>query len=400
MPTEFTAAPQVLGYLYQVRYALLMLLEAPRDDVRVSLERLDDIDITNSRGQLTLAQLKHHITRAADLTDTSRDLWKTIRVWSEGLLAGEWDPNDTILQLVTTSTAPENSAAYFLRSGRGRSIDTAHTRLIAAATRSRSTDPAMQNAFRAFLSLSEPAQISLLGAVHVLDASPDISELEAAIRQQLLHASPPEQAQRDRMYHEVEGWWFGVAVEHLVGRSVQPIAALAVRRKVWSITEELQPSRLPVAFGNAEPPSPVDPSNDQRLFVRQLRALDVQVDRVRRAILVYYRAFEQRSFWLRHDLLIDDEIEVYERRLIDEWAAVRLRLEDEILPTDRDEEHYLSVGRRILGWMETEANFPVRSNIADRFIMRGSFHILANERTPRVYWHPKFIENLERILSA
>ena len=33
----------------------------------------------------------------------------------------------------------------------------------------------------------------------------------------------------------------------------------------------------------------------------------------------YYRAFNQRASWVRNNLLYIDELDKYERRLIDEW---------------------------------------------------------------------------------
>jgi hypothetical protein len=143
----------------------------------------------------------------------------------------------------------------------------------------------------------------------------------------------------------------------------------------------------------------MNPATDSRLFVKQLLVLDINLDRVKRAILDYYRAFEQRSHWLTHDLLIDDEISRYERRLVDAWAGMRLMLEDDVLSRDATERECIAMGKRLLGWMETEADIPIRPGDVDGFVMRGSYHMLANEERPRVHWHPKFIERLESIIS-
>jgi hypothetical protein len=113
MNSTFSAGPQALGDLVQVRFGLLAVLRA-RDDQAVAIERLDDIDLSGAEGPLTLAQLKHHVTRSASLSDTSLDLWKTLRVWSETLFAGQWDPDAVNLHLITTGTAPVDSAAAVL----------------------------------------------------------------------------------------------------------------------------------------------------------------------------------------------------------------------------------------------------------------------------------------------
>jgi hypothetical protein len=42
--TTFSAAPQALGYIYQARVALSLLLQAP-DEARIKVEALDDIEL-------------------------------------------------------------------------------------------------------------------------------------------------------------------------------------------------------------------------------------------------------------------------------------------------------------------------------------------------------------------
>lgn len=57
--TTFSAAPQALGYLYQARVALLLLLQAP-DEAQVKVEALDDIELSKAlpAESLALVQLK------------------------------------------------------------------------------------------------------------------------------------------------------------------------------------------------------------------------------------------------------------------------------------------------------------------------------------------------------
>jgi hypothetical protein len=61
----------------------------------------------------------------------------------------------------------------------------------------------------------------------------------------------------------------------------------------------------------------------------------------------------------------------------------------------------LSLGVELLDWMELKANFPIRREmpIGHEYVMRGSFHRLADADAPRVYWHPKFLEQLAAILN-
>jgi len=83
--------------------------------VEVGIERLDDVSFESGGSALELLQAKHHIDRVASLSDKSADLWKTLRVWSEAAAKDPTLPARTRLALVTTGSAPAESAASLLR---------------------------------------------------------------------------------------------------------------------------------------------------------------------------------------------------------------------------------------------------------------------------------------------
>jgi hypothetical protein len=129
-----------------------------------------------------------------------------------------------------------------------------------------------------------------------------------------------------------------------------------------------------------------------------LRAIDVGISRIEKAMLDYYRAFEQRSRWAREELLVGDEVELYETRLVDEWERFSLAITEE-LGSEVSELELKKAGRQIFNWMEQNADIRIRPNVAEPYVMRGSFHLLADESTPRVWWHPQFVERLNQILT-
>ena len=110
---EHSAAASAAGYLYQVRWALLnLLLEAPtRPDQVLCLEMHDDVSWEGLDGTAQeLLQTKLHAKTTAGLGDKDTDIWKTLYIW---LSRGDaTDPNGPDLALVTSSTAPEGTAAY------------------------------------------------------------------------------------------------------------------------------------------------------------------------------------------------------------------------------------------------------------------------------------------------
>ncbi len=258
-----------------------------------------------------------------------------------------------------------------------------------------SENDALEAAFVAFSDLTDDQQFRLVGAIHVLDNSPDISDTGDKIRDRIRAAV--DRQNRDALFERLEGWWFGKVVDQLRSARPTPVAGFEVYDKLRAIAEQFGPDALPIDYLDARPDS-VDPHTDNRMFVRQLRAIDVGLTRIEKAILDYYRAYEQRSRWAREELLVGDAVESYERRLIDEWERFAAALTEE-LDNAAGEVELRRVGRQIFNWMDQTADLRIRPNVSELYVMRGSFHMLANKPAPSVWWHPRFLERLSEILA-
>ena len=55
------AAEQMIGYLYQIRYALFLLLDNDNTGYQVSIDKFDDVAFDDNGTPKELIQLKHHI---------------------------------------------------------------------------------------------------------------------------------------------------------------------------------------------------------------------------------------------------------------------------------------------------------------------------------------------------
>ena len=119
---DFSAQESALGYLYQARYALWLLLNGPEEQ-EVVLETVDDIVLGQDGTPRDLLQTKHNSVPAR-LTDASSQLWKTLRVWSTHVKDGLIRVPPTTLTLITTAQAPVGSIASVLRPDRGRDCAT------------------------------------------------------------------------------------------------------------------------------------------------------------------------------------------------------------------------------------------------------------------------------------
>ncbi len=395
MSTGFSAGSQALGYLFQARYALYLIL-INKEEIELAVESLDDITFfDDEKNPLELLQLKHHTNAQASLTDSSTDLWKTIRVWSTQLQEKEISLPDTLLTLVTTAEAPENSAAFFLRPVKKRDSKGALQKLLEVVNKS--SNKSLTASFEAFKALEHTQQELLIDAIQIIDSSPDIVDITPKIKEKLIAV---RREHRDAVYERLEGWWFAKIVKHLRDDSVNFISGFEVRDKICEINDQFKPDALPIDFFDLEVPEQPDISQDNRRFVAQLKEIAVQNKRIEKAISDYYKAFEQRSRWAREDLLFSGEIEQYEKRLIDEWERYVLALQDEMSDSDDNELEYQKFGKKVLKWMEQKADIRIRPQVTEPYVMRGSYHMLADQKLPRVHWHPKFVERLTQLLTT
>src|SRR4051812_12517828 len=59
---DFSAQSSALGYLYQIRYALYLLLRSEKDESELAIEKLDDISFVES-GTPRLRSYEHRYIR-------------------------------------------------------------------------------------------------------------------------------------------------------------------------------------------------------------------------------------------------------------------------------------------------------------------------------------------------
>jgi hypothetical protein len=390
--TEFSASEPMLGYIYQARYALLLLLQR-EEQSELMIEGLDDITV-GRENSIELIQLKHHEVKAS-LSDSSPELWKTMRVWSEHIANGTIKPDQTVLTLVTTAEAPESSICALLRpNGTSRNSDEARYRLINIAKTS--LNESLRKAFDAFLHLSSAPQKAMVQSIYVLDGSPNIQDVAIKIKEKTKYSAP--QNQRDNFFNRLQGWWLTKVIDHIVAHANSPITGYEVTDKINQLRAQFLPDALPIDFLD-EKPEAMDAVNDDRMFVRQLRAIAIQSGRIEKALIDYYRAFEQRSKWVREDLLVGNELERYESKLLDEWQRFKMAVEDRYEGKELQEAELTSLGRGIYDWAQETADIQIRPGVTEQYVMRGTYHMLADRNPPSIWWHPQFLERLKTVLA-
>ncbi len=384
----------MLGYLYQVRFALLRLLLASKDDqeVAVSIEQLDDVTIEADGTPSELIQLKHSaVERPGDLTDASADIWKTLRIWCTFVSDGLIDVSKTTFTLVTTASAGMDSVASKLQPT-NRDEEAALEALINTAGSSRSQENG--TAYRAFLDLDPVLRKQLISNIQVLDGSGTIVDVNDLIEKELWFVTSPDHL--DYFQESLEGWWNKRVVKQLFRGSHEIISALELRNQIDDLRQQFDLElNLPNNF-----PDPLDVDVDElpqdlRVFVEQLRLLFDKDVRIRKATSDYFRAVQQRTLWISKGVLFNDDLERYEVRLKDEWERQFERMREVLESKGGDDEKRIA-GRDLFYWMDGEADIRIKPRFDDPFLMRGSYHELANRL--KVGWHADFLERLRHLV--
>lgn len=401
-PTDrYSAGEQGLGYIYQARLALLQLLQLP-EDTAIFLEKDDDLDFVDGDGGKSLASLKHKAV-GDRLTDLSTDFWKSINIWLARYKRDGRAASNLRFFLFTTGTVSTDSfLARLLPYQPVASGDASTLAELADAALAESRSKLIAPIATAFNELSDPEKQDFLERILILDGSPRIGDVPGLIRDKRMRAIRREH--REFVFERLEGWWTDVVIKQLTGARPEGIVGYEVSDKLSNFAEEYKADNLPITFRGKVPADEIDTGTDPRLFVAQLREIGISSNRIRSAILDYYRAFEQRSAWARENLLVLGEVEEYEDRLTDEWGRYK-DVAFEKLKDDSAEEALREAGSTLYNWAEFETgkieSLRIRARVTEPYVLRGSFHILADATPePKVYWHPRFLDRLSEVLGV
>lgn len=390
------ASGQLIGYFYQILTALLLLLETKEPKSKICIEKFDDVSFVKDNVPQIMVQTKHHITKQGTLTDTSIDLWRTINSWCDSIKRNLVSTKDTKFIIITTAEAKDNTAAFYLNKSNYRKPDKALAILrdIAKFNFVHTNQPF----YKMFMSLDEDEQENLVNHFFICDSAPHIRDVKISIMPYLRPATFPQF--EEKVYDKLVGWWINNVIECL--DSVEPvfISYGQLRNQMNDIGNEYKADSLPIDVDPQYQPTEdeleqLSPKN--RLFIEQLRLIALKDERIKRCVRDYYNAYQQRSQWVRESLLYIDDLTKYENILVDEWNRLFLIMKEELDECgDRvTADQKCTKGRDLFNEIE-KLERPIRKNVSEPFIMRGTFHGLANQK--RVGWHVDFMDRLCHLL--
>ncbi|KLV42656.1 hypothetical protein SH16_02231 [Aeromonas caviae] len=389
---EFDATASMLGYLYQARYALFLSLQKIRevndpDECFVSIEKLDDIAFETGGNPADILQTKYHGSEG-NLTDRSADLWKTIRVWAEGITKGGLDPATTNFTLITTQSAPDTGLVATLLPTSSRDIKAVRTQLdgIAAET----SNAANLSAYAAYNALLDWQKDQLIGSIYILCRSVSIQDVATLIKKEL--RTTAERKHIDAFCTRLEGEWFKRFISAMSSSDEKEVCLGEIVAIIDDLRSQFSLTNLTADYADAEPED-IDVDGDDRNFVEQLRIVGYTNMAIRVAIINYYRAYEQRSRWSRDGLVKPGELKNYLKKLKEEWDFHLSIMQPEFDLSNDDQCKRL--GRVVYDkCQEDKISNRIRKDFNHPYVARGSYHTLADELV--IGWHPNYQSLLQK----
>lgn len=383
---QFDATGSLAGYLYQCRLALLLGLQTvkKKPNGQISIEKFDDIAFDNDNIAECIIQAKHNITPKT-LSDSSVDVWKTLRIWVQDFKEGIITNSETKRLLITTAIALENSAVSKLRSGSSKE-DRVSARTSLQETARKSKNLASESGRKAFLDLTDEEADLLIASIQVIDAYANLPDVNGDIEGELRIVAPNHS---DKVTEALEGWWLKIVAKRLVGEETRQIPLQDILKKAHEIGGWFRPDGLPVSDPEDFGDKPYDPNDESETYVKQMRLVQLPDNIVQRGIRDFYRSNAQRSKWARESLLLDGEASRYDEKLQDQWE--RRFAADCCDAGASNDEDKRKIGRTVYFWAsQQQVGFR---NVVETWITAGSFHGLADRL--KVGWHPDFSDHLD-----
>ncbi len=390
------ASASMLGYIYQVQYALYMCLEMltkidDPDEHNISLEKLDDIAFDQNGSVSFVNQIKgHDLIESEDavenLTDRSSDIWSTFRVWVKLINDGDAKLGKTVFRLITTQSYSQVSVASYLSDTKDR--DPAEALKLLQEISTETSNKTNKEAYEAFQSLS-PAQLNIfIDSVYMIGQSEDIDEINQKIsrycRQYVARNKATPFAER------LNGKWNELCTSSLQKNPTGVINLGEVQALIDSFRPEYRDDNLPAEFADNLPKA-ININKDNRKFVQQLRLINLPNIFIKSAIIDYFQSFKQRDKWAADGLLNPGELGKYDRRLIRKWAE--FREEVEMLEPHNTEEEKLRAAYQLYKKCRSEGTLPIRRDFIEEYVAKGSYHMLSDDQ--KIGWHFNYLDYLK-----
>ncbi len=396
MEYRHDASGQLSGYLYQVLMALWLLIKTENADAQVLIEKFDDISFIEEDSPLAMIQVKHQLYKVGNLGDTSTDLWRSLNSWIDTISDFSLSVNDTQFVIITTAQASAGSIVAFL-GYESRDASQALSKLNEIAKNN--TQATNAPFYKKFLSLDDDIKKHLIDNVFIIFSAPQIADIKDKIMPFIRMATIP--TYEDKVYDKVIGWWITKVIDGLTSKDPKTISYKQLRYFLNDCGSEYKSESLPISVDSTYQPTEkelAELSGEEKIFIEQLKLITMKDAAIKRCIKDYYNAYMQRSLWVREQVLYTDDLAVYEKRLKNEWERKFENMVEDLedYGPELDEAKKVAAGKKLFRNIE-EQDIKLK-NVEDPFIMRGTYHGMANEL--KVGWHMDFSKRLCHLLKG
>ena len=391
--------------IYQSLCGLFHFLQL-RDDtgkLSVRFEILDDIDFSSDNHTRGLAQIKHHgyAKNAVKITDSTEDVWKTIGIWTEYLIANEISDFD--FYLITTQDISKNSFFSQLISGADPKNKQETIDQMTKHCKHESEKPAgsdkMKVYYNKFLTLTDYQKHLLVNRIKIIANSPTIENIDSEIKKYLRSLARSDKF--DEAYRSLKEWWVNRVNEQILSGTINPITSDEFELK----EEEIRNRYSGHILKTEEQKLPEDVRATLRhfMFSEQLLLVGATDNQLMTAADEYYFANGNRVRWVENAELLSRELDTYDDQLESEWR-VRFESMQRHARKTNDEAELIELGYGLYDRCQTEIDVPLSpTKTVDKDmkkITRGSLHILAGTSPQadnmRIGWHPMFKDRLKK----
>lgn len=376
-----TALAALSGYLYQVQIALLFLFRLQEGE-SLDIELLDDLDVEYADGAVGLTQVKYHDpSQRMTMTNSSRELWKTIGIWAVAVQEDTLKLADVRHLMLITCAKPEPGSIADMVVNR----ESADKVLAKMLTTPSSVNKEVLDAFEAFRSLTSEQQRSFVRRLVICAEEPGLTakarELQSQLRRHSFHEQSLTQASE-----RLSGWVWNKIVSEIEPKKAINISESDFHTVICHIRDELTQNALPARFLQSTLSNVDIAGQKERMYFRQLELIEASSRTIQRAIHAYFRAANERSTWIANGEVSPDKLQVFDQELVERWRFEFDNMSDDIQDWN-DEKSLRRMGQEHLRTIE-RIHVTIDSIGLHHYLTYGSYHALADELF--VGWHPRF----------
>lgn len=392
-PPKHSASGSMSGYLFQPERALYWLVCSSSGSL-IGIETEDDI-VRQAQEDYELnvrEQAKHSISSNIPFGDHSKDLWNTLGIWLQDIMAGTVDINTTQFQMVTNKN---------VESGFVLELDLAKepNQIAQCISKLRQIASVTPNGIKKYVDRVVSYNDDTLGALIkqiVLCDGKGGSFGDEAIKEIKSKLLVPNHVPFYEVYNSLLGWIHSTAMH--CWRTGIPAwlsrdAFINYYQKIISRYETHSFIETPKALITVTDSEREEHAN--AVFVRQLYllAIEEQGNLLIDAIDDFLMSSSER---IRLSVLGDvtkDDMDKFDEALIERWKLIHALYKQKYKRAQKQQDDIVSLGEDF-GFEVLTQTLNHREQLAGQqteqyYLTRGSYHRLANSKD--VGWHPDYI---------